>query len=74
MHLLIKESPLQVLPSLVMQVGLNEAILLQQLHFRLLISANVRDGHEWVYKTVDQWKNEEFHFGPSMRSIGQSVN
>ena len=62
MHLLIKESPLQVLPSLVMQVGLNEAILLQQLHFRLLISTNVRDGHKWVYKTYDEWKNEEFPF------------
>ena len=62
MHLLIKESPLQVLPSLVMQVGLNEAILLQQLHFRLLISTNLRDGHKWVYKTYDEWKNEEFPF------------
>ena len=62
MNLLIKESPLQVLPSLVMQVGLNEAILLQQLHFRSLISTNVRDGHKWVYKTYDEWKNEEFPF------------
>lgn len=54
MHLLIKESPLQV--------GLNEAILLQQLHFRSLISTHVRDGHKWVYKTYDEWKNEEFPF------------
>ena len=51
MNLLINESPLQVLPSLAMQVGLNAAILLQQLHFRSLISTNVRDGHKWVYKT-----------------------
>jgi len=49
MNLLINESPLQVLPSLAMQVGLNAAILLQQLHFRSLISPNVRDGHKWVY-------------------------
>ncbi|MCG7337125.1 conserved phage C-terminal domain-containing protein [Sporosarcina sp. ACRSM] len=62
MHLLIQESPLQVLPSLVMQVGLNEAIVLQQLHFRSLISTNVRDGHKWVYKTYDEWKSEEFPF------------
>ena len=62
MNLLIKESPLQVLPSLAMQVGLNEAILLQQLHFRSLISTNVRDGHKWVYKTYEEWKNEEFPF------------
>jgi uncharacterized phage protein (TIGR02220 family) len=62
MHLLIKESPLQVIPSLAVQVGLNEAILLQQLHFRSLISTHVRDGHKWVYKTYDEWKNEEFPF------------
>ncbi len=62
MKLLIKESPLQVLPSLAMQVGLNEAMVLQQLHFRSLISTNVRDGHKWVYKTYEEWKNEEFPF------------
>ncbi|WP_342512107.1 conserved phage C-terminal domain-containing protein [Sporosarcina sp. FSL K6-1522] len=62
MNLLIEESPLQVLPSLAMQVGLNEAIVLQQLHFRALISTNVRDGHKWVYKTYEEWKNEEFPF------------
>ena len=62
MNLLIQESPLQVFPSLAMQVGLNEAIILQQLHFRLLISNKVRDGHKWVYKTYEEWKNEEFPF------------
>ena len=62
MKLLIQESPLQVLPSLAMQVGLNEAMVLQQLHFRSLISNNVRDGYKWVYKTYDEWKNEEFPF------------
>ena len=62
MNLLIEKSPLQVLPSLAMQVGLNAAILLQQLHFRSLISTNVRDGHKWVYKTYEEWKNEEFPF------------
>jgi len=62
MNLLIQESPLQVLPSLAIQVGLNEAMVLQQLHFRSLISNNVRDGHKWVYKTYEKWKNEEFPF------------
>ncbi|WP_338655260.1 hypothetical protein V6B14_03770 [Sporosarcina psychrophila] len=62
MNLLIKESPLQVLPSLAMQVGLNAVIVLQQLYFRLLISTNVRDGHKWVYKTYEEWRNEKFPF------------
>lgn len=61
MKLLINEQPLQLLPSLVHLVGLNEALFLQQLHFRSLISKNMRDGHLWVYKTYDQWL-EEFSF------------
>ena len=61
MNLLIQEPPLQVLPSLAKRVGLNEAILLQQLHFRSLISTNVRDSHKWVYKTYEEWQ-EEFPF------------
>ena len=51
-----------MLPSLAMQVGLHEAILLQKLHFRSLMSTNLRDGHKWVYKTYEEWKNEEFSF------------
>lgn len=62
MNLLINEPPLQVLPSLAKQVGLNAAILLQQLHFRSLISSNTRDGYKWVYKTYEEWRDEEFPF------------
>lgn len=61
MHLLIEDTPLQVLPLLANEVGLNGAIFLQQLHFRSLISKNVRDGYVWVYKTYGEWK-EEFTF------------
>ena len=58
MKLLISESPLQVLPALATTIGLNEAIFLQQLHFRLLISKNVRDGHTWFYKSYEEWQAE----------------
>lgn len=58
MNLLINEPPLQVLPSLAKKVGLNQAIFLQQLHFRLLIATNVRDGHKWIYRTYDEWQRE----------------
>lgn len=61
MNLLINEPPLQVLPSLARKVGLNEAIFLQQLHFRLQIATNVRDGYKWIYKTHEEWR-EEFPF------------
>ncbi|MDS9471942.1 conserved phage C-terminal domain-containing protein [Sporosarcina pasteurii] len=62
MKLLINESPLQVLPSLAMILGLNDALLIQQLHYRLLISRNERDLHKWVYRTYEEWQREEFPF------------
>ncbi|WP_153733152.1 conserved phage C-terminal domain-containing protein [Sporosarcina obsidiansis] len=58
MNLLINESPLLILPSLVKQVGLNEAVFLQQLHFRSLISQRIFEGEKWVYKTYEDRGNE----------------
>jgi hypothetical protein len=60
--LLINELPLHVLPSLAAQVGLNEAIVLQQLHYWLLKSENIHDGHRWVYNTYKQWREDNFLF------------
>lgn len=59
--LLIEDRPLMVLPSLAVAIGLNEAIILQQLHWWLDKSANVIDGHSWVYNTYSQWQ-EQFPF------------
>ncbi|MFE3576873.1 hypothetical protein [Lysinibacillus sp. NPDC059133] len=61
MNLLINEPPLQVLPTLASEIGLNSAIVLQQVHYWSRVSTNVRDGHKWVYKTIDEW-HEEFPF------------
>lgn len=54
--LLIPEPPLQVLPSLAVAIGLNEAIVLQQIHYWAERSTTVIDGHRWVYNTVAQWR------------------
>ncbi len=54
--LLINEHPLQVLPTLAKLIGLNEAIALQQLHYWLERSDNIRDGRKWVYKTYKEWQ------------------
>lgn len=72
MKLLINEAPLQIIPSLALKVGLNEAILLQQLHFRSLISQNKREGYKWVYKTYDDWRNDEFPFW-SVETIKRTI-
>ncbi len=58
MNLLINEPPLQVLPSLAKKIGLNEAIILQQVHFRLLISKHDYHGHKWIYNSYPEWHNE----------------
>ncbi len=60
--LLINEPPLQVLPSLAMLVGLNEAIVLQQLYYWLQISQNEHEGYRWVYNTYKQWRENNFPF------------
>jgi hypothetical protein len=56
-HLLINEPPLQVLPSLAVAIGLNEAIVIQQVHYWLMNSkvGVVRDGFKWVFNTYDEW-------------------
>ncbi len=58
--LLINEPPLQVLPSLAVAIGLNEAIILQQIHYRLNPRFNktyFKDRH-WVYNTYEQWQQQ----------------
>lgn len=65
-HLLINEPALQVLPSLAVVLGLEEAIALQQLHYWL---SNVKnegrvdeEGNKWVYNTYAKWKEDNFPF------------
>lgn len=61
--LLIDEPPLQVLPSLANKIGLNEAIVLQQIHYWLRTfqssgkKDHLKDGKWWVYNTYDEWQD-----------------
>lgn len=55
---LLDEKPLIILPSLAKEIGLNEAIILQQLHYWLQESQNIRDGYKWVYNTYEDWKKQ----------------
>jgi len=51
-------------PRLAAKLGLNEAIILQQLHYWLEmpgVGEIDTDGHKWVYNTYDQW-HENFPF------------
>ncbi len=62
MSLLINEPPLQVLPSLAIQIGLNEAIVLQQLHYLLPMAQTTHDGKKWVYNSFEDWQAQHFPF------------
>ena len=53
--LLISESPLQVLPSLAAEIGLNEAIVLQQIHYLSMAHDAVEiDGEMWVKRSFHE--------------------
>lgn len=55
-NLLLNERPLVVLPSLAEALGsLDEAVILQQLHYWLQRSSNKRDGRTWVYNSMSAW-------------------
>lgn len=56
--LLIQEEPLQVLPGLAVLIGLNEAIILQQLHYWLQRSERVIDGRKWIYNSYEAWRKQ----------------
>lgn len=55
---MLDDKPLIVLPSLAGKIGLNESIILQQLHYWLTESKNVRDGEKWVYNTYEDWQKQ----------------
>jgi hypothetical protein len=63
-RLLINERPLTVLPSLVKLVGMERAVILQQIHWLLQGRHNgeVYDGYKWVWGTHDEWCADYFPF------------
>lgn len=56
--LLIQEPPLQVLPSLAVKIGLEEAIAAQQIHYMLNAKYKVveREGDLWVEMSYTEWQ------------------
>ena len=44
--LLINENPIMIQPSLVMKLGINQAIIIQQVHYWLVTSSHVKDGKD----------------------------
>jgi DnaD/phage-associated family protein len=59
--LLLDDKPIVVIPSLAEKIGLNEAIILQQMNYWLQKSKHEYEGKHWVYNTYEEWQ-EQFPF------------
>ena len=74
--MLLDEKPLMVMPKLAQRIGLNEAIVLQQIHYWNEINRqaknNYRDGHYWTFNSYEQW-GEQFPFW-STRTIRRTIS
>ena len=58
MSKLINEYPLVFLPTLACEYGLNEAIVIQQIHYWSDKVKPSQDGFVWVYNTIPEWKKQ----------------
>lgn len=76
-RLLIDEYPLMVLPKLATTIGLNEAVVIQQIHYWLYGYQERKDyrhlieGRWWVYNTAEGWQ-ENFPFW-STRTVQRAL-
>ena len=56
--MLANEYPLIIYPSLAKDIGLNEAIIVQQINYWLQRSSKLKDGHKWIYNTYEAWEKQ----------------
>lgn len=61
-NLLLNSRPLVIIPELAIAIGLNESIVLQQIHYWCNINQeagkNYRDGYYWVYNSYSEWAKQ----------------
>lgn len=58
-NLLLDERPLLVLPSLAAGLkSLDEAVILQQIHYWIEKKQNYREGRYWVYNSMENWMQQ----------------
>ena len=65
MTLLFDKHPLVINPTLASIIGLNEAIVLQQIHYWIELNKaanrNLKHGHTWTFNSYENWQ-EQFPF------------
>jgi hypothetical protein len=74
---LLDEYPLIVLPTLACAVGLNEAIVLQQINYWIANPkiGKMYDGLRWVRNSVEEWQQDNFPFWslPTLKRIMANI-
>jgi hypothetical protein len=76
---LIDEPPMLVYPTLAKALGINQAVMLQQLHFLLNITEKAKNkynfvaGRWWVYNSYEEWKRDYFPWLASVTIKGLFV-
>jgi hypothetical protein len=64
--LLLEDNPIPLLPRLAVKVGLNKALVLQQVHYWLKHYEERQDqthwhrGQWWVWNSYEQWRDDNF--------------
>lgn len=62
MDYLIEESPLTVLPTLAVAIGLHESMIIQQVQYWISINKkegrNYINGKYWTYNTFEAWQKQ----------------
>ena len=58
MNYLIEKTVLTIEPTLALKIGLNESIVLKQLHYWIKKSKKNHNGKKWVFNTYKQWKEQ----------------
>lgn len=56
--LLRNERTLIILPELAERIGLNEAIILQQIYYWMEKKRHIIEGKSWVYNTYEDWQKQ----------------
>jgi hypothetical protein len=64
--LLFDEQPIVISRALAKVIGLNEAIILQQIHYWIEVNrkanTNFKDGRYWTYNSIKKWHDNDFSF------------
>lgn len=71
MKYLFNENPLVIDRELATVIGLNEAIILQQMQYWIKKSEHSYDNKTWIYNSVSQWKKQFPFFSES--TIGRTI-